>query len=571
MNWLWLLIFLDLLAKKSLAMYSKRQGPDRSWDDASKRFRANLDDLFLSNEISATRAQTLYSDGAACGHKWKKRAKVGKWGKSTKHTHRDLLRVMTSRSKWPDLYLAPVRVQCPKTGGVKTIMLPFLLPHELIYSIGLFSAVEALFKQEGLCQASLSHLMRAIAELGHSLIPLGMWGDGTPCNFDRSQSIETFSMNFPGQTGPEANIRICMTAINKKFMMKNVTCDDIMAVLAWSFKVLATGTMPSVNHLGQPLTGKRAKLDGKALVRAVLVELRSDWMWLKSTFRFPQHNEKAGICWQCPCTPLDIRACSDDAEWKQIRWTHMDMAQRMWQKGHSLSPIFSAPLFTSAQILVDWLHCADLGVTADFLASLLLLVCTKLQLGSKALKVGHLWTRLQAYYRDEAVDSRLDMLKPSMLQQPKKSPKLRAKAAECRNMVGFGLQMAREYLSNDVPEEQAARVAMEHLHSCYCMLSPAVFNPDTMKHHSQLFCLQYVALEMFLPKLFHIKPKLHLFQELTQMSRSCPSLFWTYRDEEFGGTVAKVGRRRGGSNNPTATALCLLNKFRAGNELPFFM
>ena len=77
MNWLWLLIFLDLLAKKSLAMHSKRQGPDRSWDDASKRFRANLDDLFLSNEISATRAQTLYSDGAACGHKWKKRAKVG--------------------------------------------------------------------------------------------------------------------------------------------------------------------------------------------------------------------------------------------------------------------------------------------------------------------------------------------------------------------------------------------------------------------------------------------------------------------------------------------------------------
>ena len=47
-------------------------------------------------------------------------------------------------------------------------------------------------------------------------------------------------------------------------------------------------------------------------------------------------------------------------------------------------------------------------------------------------------------------------------------------------------------------------------------------------------------------KLWKIKPKLHLFLELCSVERTRPSLCWNYRDEDFGGSVARLARRRGG-------------------------
>ena len=175
---------------------------------------------------------------------------------------------------------------------------------------------------------------------------------------------------------------------------------------------------------------------------------------------------------------------------------------------------------------------------------------------------------MQESYKANETDSKLDQLKYSMLKQPKKHPKLRARADEARGLIPFGLVMANQFLSDDVEFEKTAKLAMMHLRNCYDMLSSASFSVENMQVNSLKFCLLYVALESHSPDMFHIMPKLHMFQELTQMSRSCPSLFWTYRDEEFGGTVAQLSRRRGGSNNPRATAESLLNKFRAKHQVP---
>ena len=89
-----------------------------------------------------------------------------------------------------------------------------------------------------------------------------------------------------------------------------------------------------------------------------------------------------------------------------------------------------------------------------------------------------------------------------------------------------------------------------------------------MKSHSIKCCVLYAALARHDDTLWRLKPKLHLFAELTQMSHSCPSLFWTYRDEDFGGFVAGLSRRLGGSNNTAATSFNLLSRFRAKHQLP---
>ena len=550
-------------------MWHKRQGPDRDIDDKAKKFKANIDDLFLSNQISGVRAHSIYQDGSDCNLEgWGQRARAGNRGLHEGNIHRDLLNQMTKGVRWPKLHYASVRIWSQKASALRWVKLPFFLPHEIIYAIGRISDHAAMCSHEGLCAASSEHMARAMQELAClQLVAVGLWGDGTPCNWDRSQSIETFSINLPGLPGAGKNLRVPVTAINKNSMAKNITADDIMKVIAWSFKVLATGTMPSVDHEGNPLTGKRKKLAGKTMPKGVLAEVRADWAYLKSTFRLPQHNENDGICWQCTATPDDIRCCTSGATWKQNRLSHYDMAKRMVDKGLSLPPLLGAPCFRISCFLVDWLHCADLGITSDFLGGLFTVLLDKFPGASKEVRCRALWQRLQQFYKDASAESRLDNLKPSMIKQPKKHPKLRAKAAEARGLVPFGHMMAQELLG-DEGVEMAAKAAMQHLQECYSMLSVASFNSDVMATSSHKFCVLYVALEEALPSVFHIKPKLHMFQELTQMSRSCPSLFWTYRDEEFGGTVASLARRRGGSNNAVATALSVLQKFRASNVVP---
>ena len=557
-----------MLFGHALAMFSKRQGPDRDISDKAKKFKANIDDLFLSNDISATRAQSVYQDGADCDLPgWKKAAKVGSHGSSTKHINRDLIRLLTRGCLWPAFFYAPVRVWDVKTQQVILVQLPFLLPHDLLYVLAnRADNLDGFYCTDGLCQQSKRHLDKVSAELQTRLIAIGLWGDGTPCNFDRTQSMESFCLNLPGLTGDLGNLRIPITGLNKKFMAKGKTEDDIMEVIAWSFRCLLTGVMPEYDLHGAKLKGKAAKWAGQPVPKAILTEVRADWSWLKATFRFPQHNELDGICWQCDAKPEDIKKCTSDARWKTNRCGHFDMVHRLLEKGLTLSPLLGCPYFRTTCFLVDWLHCADIGVLCDFLAALFLLLLPKLPGTNQTQQVASLWQCMQQFYKQNITDSKLDQLKYSMLKQPKKFPKLRARAAEARGLVPFGLNMANTFLSDNVEHEKTAKLAMMHLHLCYTMLSPTVFCPEIMKANSIKFCLLYVALEEYDPVMFHIMPKLHMFQELTQMSRSCPSLFWTYRDEEFGGTVAQLSKRRGGSNNPKSTAESFLNKFRAKHD-----
>ena len=57
-----------------------------------------------------------------------------------------------------------------------------------------------------------------------------------------------------------------------------------------------------------------------------------------------------------------------------------------------------------------------------------------------------------------------------------------------------------------------------------------------------------------------LKPKIHMWLELCA-ERSRPSQFWCYRDEDYGGTVAALARRRGGKNSAQAMSETVLDLF----------
>ena len=180
-----------------------------------------------------------------------------------------------------------------------------------------------------------------------------------------------------------------------------------------------------------------------------------------------------------------------------------------------------------------------------------------------------LFLKMKAFYAETAAHSQLKTLTPAMLMK-KNHAKLRAKAGEARCLIGFPLYLCREF-QMETSEEKAAYHAAVALAGCYACLAHDSFDHEKMKLQAKEFALQYTALHetavAFGRHRWALKPKFHLFLELCLQSSS-PALTWTYRDEDFGGSMSAVASRRGGKNSPKAIGCQVLQRFRALHSVP---
>ena len=451
-----------------------------------------------------------------------------------------------------------------------------LLPHELLLALSKRSNLATLSSTTGMCQTTAAHMARVSQQMNCSnLIGWSLWGDGVPCNWDKSQTLEVFSFGLPGLPDQYKNLRIPLTAINKDHCTAaHETIDDILSIIAWSCQCMASGVMPSCRHDASPFDrsdSKRAKLAGASAPKGILCEVKADWAFFKKAFRFPQHNEGKGCCWKCTVTPSTFRNVGASAPWRNERLDHWNFLARLQQHNLDPSPLMSAPYLRTECFLIDWLHVMDLGVCADWLGSLFLLVSGKLDGSNHQTRVRALFLLMIKYWDDFEIECRLSNLTPTMLQQPKKSAKLRGGAAVIRHLVPFALQIASRYLDSSNAFEDAVKYATFHLACMYEQLSPEVFNSGILSEHSRKFALLAVACESYSPseRSFRVKPKLHLMQELCETTSSCPSLHWCYRDEDFGGGTMQTGKRRGGKLKPRSTAHVILRKFTIKNKVPW--
>lgn len=549
-------------------MFTKRARPNSQEVPEEKRLKHNVENLYLNNDVSAERAHSIFDDAL----KMKRPEQFTKLASSkvAGNMARDMRRRLLKGSRWPDVYYAKVRTWNPKENKMVRTWLPFLLPHELIKTLLLVNTKEALLQSDCMSQVTKDHVQKCSQALQDDVLGCGLWADGVPCNWDRTQSIEVVSINFPGIE----NLRLPICCINKKFLAKPFdTYDDIMSIVAWSFECLAVGVCPTSRHDGSGWTQqdtKRRKLAGSPIgMKAVLAEVRGDWACFKACFRLPGWNELRGCCWKCQVTPEGIRDFGENAPWRSMPLTHWDLMARMLQQYGSISPIFKCPYFVSGCFQMDWLHAVDLGVSAQFLGNLFWLCLPKLAGNTLQDRVGSLFQLIQQYYRDTDAENQLDALTVLMLCQPKKGPKLRGRAGEVRTLVPFGKRLAEDLLSDADQTELAAKECAKHLLACYDMLSSANFNPQVLQLHCKKFCLLYTTLESLAasPLLWKVKPKLHLFAEIAALG-SNPSTLWTYRDEDFGGAAAKISHRRGGKNSVTSTGTTFLTKFLALYRIP---
>ena len=561
------------------AMFAKRQ---REYDlkdiQPEQRFRHNAAELFLDNQVSGERMLSLLEDAQLAGAENIKdlcKGNCKKKGKFRANAARDLLRRLRKNSAWPDLYYAPVRVWDKKTQTETLATLPFLLPHEIAHAFLKSNLKEELLQTSGMSQTALNHLQKMQRNCNaESVLAFGLWVDGAPCNWDRTESLECFSISFPGLDGVNKNLRIPLCAISRRFVIKDHTFQDMLAIVSWSFIHLSQGVFPPRRHDGASFEpgrdNNRQGLAGAAIgVSGFLCEMRGDWKMLSEVLKVPQWNVKSGCCFKCNVKVDEIRVFHRDAEWRKPRnrLDHWGFVQRLLSEGLAISNLFACPGFTVDCIAIDWLHCVDLGVCADFLGNLFWMLLPYQDGANVKERVSSLFLKIQDYYRANKVDNKLNNLTELMIRKSASaSPKLRASASEARALVGFAVQEARASLDPEDPIQEAAIQAAVRLAACYQQLSRDSFSQQQLEEDSTAFCLLYGALEANAVaqdlNLWRVKPKFHVFQELCLLP-NIPSLNWTYRDEDFGGYLAGSSRRRGGKNTASSTGESVLHRFRA--------
>ena len=288
-------------------MLSKRAKTyDPGQEPPDKRFRSNVGDLLTNNAISGRRGAELLRDAEAAGAaglQFVHRSSAESAGATGKNAARFIRNSFTKRTAWPQEYRAEIRARKRRGQlGETRSWMSFWLPHELLRALHRFGDAEVLADRRGLDKVSLARMASVDGQMdGAKSIPLGFWQDGAPVNWDRTVSLEIFTMSLPGQSGEWRNLRLPLTALLKRQIGER-TMDDICAVIAWSFRRLAPGKHPPSRHDNKAwLTSdkKRKSKVGQALpCHAVLAQMRGDWTMFEELFKLPRWGEKEGCCFR---------------------------------------------------------------------------------------------------------------------------------------------------------------------------------------------------------------------------------------------------------------------------------
>ena len=270
------------------------------------------------------------------------------------------------------------------------------------------------------------------------------------------------------------------------------------------------------------------------------------------------------------CALPQVREVDSGATWRAEPLSHSECILRIMQSRGKVNPLLTAPWVTTKIFRMDWLHVCDLGCTADFIGNFFHEVLPKFPGANKKERCASLFQEMAAHYDEMGVEDRYDCMLPTFF-EPEGGPyKLRGSAAKIRALVPFVWQLAQEILDINDPKEAAMRQAAFHLYEVYNALSAN--HPDPCAHmseHGMKFAIQYVGLHDFCNHVddlsWSIKPKLHLFLHICS-DNSLPRLTWTYRDEDFGGSVARMARRRGGLLKCGSTSSTTLTKFKMNNK-----
>ena len=447
---------------------------------ARKRFRKDTLELFLDNAVSAERLGRHAEAAMAAGAEGI--ADVVAKATSQKPA-RALTRLCKKGSRWPPPYCARLPSRTMACSETKMSNVEMLLPHEILFQLTEFADMSEIVAEQCRIVESRPDIQCFLAQHGlqeEPVILFSLWEDGVPFNRNREHTLEVWSLclvGLPGENFP-------LSAWPKELQVKRVTHNSMFDVLAWSFRALFSGTMPTARHDGQAWTnqdGFRRKNAGKSLrFRGFLVELRGDWSMLKSVLHLQGWNESSGICFKCRATKADLVRIEEDAAWRRDRFSQEEFLARQEELEKSLSHFWRIPWTTVETIKIDWLHTCDHGTSADWLANVIwLIVENKMEGRSQLQRCDFFFTQvIQPFYKEHSVQSKMPFLRPSMLKKEKSGCfKLRSKAGECRALIGIIPTLLERFFAEGEDEVQDWIIqGSRALYDTYQCLSADVWN-----------------------------------------------------------------------------------------------
>ena len=557
-----------------------QEKPTDSNIEAYARF---LKDLFILNKVSGKDAHQVAALSEAAGAQGVENlSKSGNKGFQEGNFARDLKRACNKDSSMPEPYWAHVPTHNPKTGkNMEFVWLPFLLLHEMLIWLVAKCSIDVLLAStlpEGSGQAQEHETCCRQSKLPKDrTMVIGHHMDGAP--MQKHESLEILSWNVPAIPWAE---RILFACIEKQFLCKcgcmgRHTVNAMHSILVWSLDVLFGGKHPRKRHDETDFTmydGKcgRKKNAGEDIgCFARMIEHRGDWMALKQIFGFKGWSANSNMCWMCGAdkgsTPYwDF---SSKALWRASRYSTLAFMKLMHKNGISSSVLFEAPGFMLDFIMVDVLHCLDLGVAQEALGNLFFyFITSKVCPGSnRSQQILHLWHKIQAYYKEACPPTRIGKLTEEMVKQKSKKPRLRAKGSETRHLVPYGLVLASEIMeAGSTAFTRTLFNLFKHLNAFYNCMGQFPFNKELASNSARQFLLLYGELSRSTSEgLWTIKPKFHLFQELAEYktyTSGDPSKFWSYADESFVGFVSKIAHSRGGPRLADTTPKNVMMKYR---------
>ena len=546
-----------------------------------RRLRENLVDLFASGDVPGDRAASLLDDAGSfarsMGSHEMQDVRASAHAGGAKNAARDLRRKLLKGNNWPSVYIASIRFWSTKQKVEVQRKVAMLLPHEVIAVLADVGSAEVLTQSVGLDPTNEQKHRHIGDKLQAPFVSVSLWGDGVPFSWDRKKSADMWSMSFPGLADKKMrDLRIPITSIPHEFVCR-ATHDDIMGILAWSFKALAAGRFPTSRHDNTDWEGEdtwRRRRAGGELLLGALVEVKGDWKQMHSCFAVPGWM-RAGdkpICWRCTACKDSLRTESGrGSTWMlpENRLGEYEGLLRVMAEDEQISPLFSIPWMSLASLRIDWLHVADQGISPVFLGGLFHMILADRAWGPNAeARCRLLWGDIQHYYEAQQIADRLTNLTVTMVKPRKGSIELAGSGAQIRALIPFAAHLVDAWPEEVGPERYGARACMRHLAECYSFLAGNMQpRDDTLLDHALAFHTTLRTLHAMNGQRWQLRPKLHMFMELAFEGGS-PSSSWNYREESFGGSVARQSHRYGGFASPLAMSRGTLEKFCIKETLP---
>jgi hypothetical protein len=540
-----------------------------------------LRDFFLRNRLSARETARLASSSTHSGARGVEDfARAGAGGKFPGNMARDIMRAVRKGVKWPSPYWVSLPIK-DRDGTMSLERVPVLLPHETFNFIVEHTPAE---RHRSFFPGPDSFLRPLVAEWAAELqvdpemvCPVGLHGDGVPFAAKMRDTLEQLSWNFCTN---HSGSRVLFAGLPKSCVGEG-TVDGLLQVYSWSLRCCALGQFPGSRHDGsawkQPEDKARAARANEDMkYRAAVLQIRADWDWLKKIYNFPSWAT-TGICWRCGAErrqgDLCFKDTGPDAPWRGQRYSGEQFLRMQRARGMA-SPLWGCPGLKVEHVVIDWMHCVDLGVGQDCLGQCFWDLLPQLAPGASTLtQVRVLWDRMTQFYKATDPAAQLSWLTPEMLRTGSKPPKLRSKAGEARYLYPFAAALAAEYTEGEY-RRTVARL-MQLLLKLAELVSSPTLQVHLIKDTSMRFALLYSALEQRgiaqgRDWSWRMKPKLHMLQELLEYQveemGASPSEFWVYRDESWCGWLGTVGGRRGGRKVAGTVALNLIDRFRCSAD-----